>query len=152
DSATATRLSPAIPRDRLVIAESGYGSHEDIAAASPFADAFLVGSALMGAEDLDAAVRELVYGRTKGCGLTRGEDAAAAARAGATHGGLIFAERSPRRVSLDTAGEVRHAAPLSWVGVFADQDTEQIAAAARGLELAAVQLHGAEPPERVAAV
>ncbi len=152
DAATVARLAPGIPHDRLVIAESGYGSHEDVVAASGFADAFLVGSALMAASGLDAAVRELVYGRTKVCGLTRGDDAEAVAAAGATHGGLIFAEGSPRRVSLDTARAVRRAAPLRWVGVFADQGTEVVVVAARELDLAAVQLHGAESADTVAAV
>jgi len=149
DSATVVKLAPRIPLDRLVIAESGYGSREDVAAASSSVDAFLVGSVLMAAQDPDAAVRELVYGRTKVCGLTRAEDAAAAAHAGATHGGLIFAEHSPRRVRLDAARAVRRAAPLRWVGVFADQDTEAIATTARELGLTAVQLHGAESPECV---
>jgi indole-3-glycerol phosphate synthase/phosphoribosylanthranilate isomerase len=96
--------------------------------------------------NLDAAVRALVYGRTKVCGLTRSEDASAAWRAGATHGGLIFAESSPRRVSPEAALTVRRDTPLSWVGVFADQPAEQIVALARDLELNAVQLHGAESP------
>ena len=152
DREIAPRLAPRIPRDRLLVAESGYASREDVTAASPVVDAFLVGGALMGADDLDAAVRELVYGRTKVCGLTRSEDAMAAAAAGATHGGLIFAEGSPRRVRLDAARAVRKAAPLRWVGVFADQSDAHIAATARELDLAAVQLHGGETPESVAAV
>ena len=152
DPETVVRLAPEIPADRLVVAESGFADREDVALVSGHADAFLVGSSLMGASDLDAAVRALVYGRTKICGLTRPEDAAAAWRAGATHGGLIFAEESPRRVRLESARAVRRDTPLHWVGVFADQPAEQIVATARELELAAVQLHGAESSETVRAL
>lgn len=150
DRRTTTRLAPLIPADRLVIAESGIESRDDVVALRAHADAFLVGSVLMRAADPDAAVRALVYGRTKVCGLTRAEDARAAWQAGATHGGLIFAAGSPRRVSLDAARATRREVPLAWVGVFADQEPEPIAAAAHELALSAVQLHGAESPAGIA--
>jgi indole-3-glycerol phosphate synthase/phosphoribosylanthranilate isomerase len=47
---------------------------------------------------------------------------------------------------------VRQGADLSWVGVFADQTPEAVAAEARALDLRAVQLHGEELPETVARV
>ncbi|HEV8150354.1 MAG TPA: bifunctional indole-3-glycerol-phosphate synthase TrpC/phosphoribosylanthranilate isomerase TrpF [Gemmatimonadales bacterium] len=152
DPATTARLAPGIPADRLVIAESGIASREQLVALRPYADAFLVGSVLMRDAALDSAVRQLVYGRTKVCGLTRAEDARAAAEAGATHGGLIFAEASPRRGDLEHAREVRRDISLEWVGVFADQPDALIAAAADELALAAVQLHGDESAQRIEAI
>jgi indole-3-glycerol phosphate synthase/phosphoribosylanthranilate isomerase len=152
DPGTTARVSPRIPPDRLVVAESGIASRETVERLRPQADAFLVGSALMGAPDLDRAVRDLVYGRTKVCGLTSAGDAAHACEAGATHGGLMFAAGSPRRISASEAREVSAGAPLSWVGVFADQSPDEIAAAAADLGLAAVQLHGSETAEQAAAV
>lgn len=149
DMATTPRLAPLIPPDRLVVAESGVADREDVAALRPFADAFLVGSALMRDPDLDRAARTLVYGRTKICGLTRPGDAAAAAEAGATHGGLVFAAGSPRLVAATDALRLRTSAPLEWVGVFAGQPADQIAGLARNLGLAAVQLHGSEDPAEV---
>jgi indole-3-glycerol phosphate synthase / phosphoribosylanthranilate isomerase len=149
DTRTTAALSPLVPADRLVIAESGIASRDDVAALRPHADAFLVGSALMRETELDRAVRALVYGRTKVCGLTRSEDARAAWEAGATHGGLIFADGSPRRVTLDQAHEARGDVPLAWVGVYADQRPEDIAADTAALELSAVQLHGNESPSTV---
>lgn len=149
DMATTPRLAPLIPTDRLVVAESGIRDHEDIVKLRSHADGFLVGSALMGQTDLDRATRRLVYGRTKICGLTRPADAAAAAEAGATHGGLVFAAGSPRQVTAAAAAEIRRAAPLDWVGVFANQPAEDIAGLARSLELVAVQLHGDEDETEV---
>jgi len=150
--ATTAELAPRVPADRLVVAESGITAREDIVALRPLADAFLVGSALMREADVDGAVRRLVYGRTKVCGLTRPEHAQAAGAAGATHGGVVFAAASPRRVRLDQAAAVRRDIPLDWVGVFADEDPEEIVAAATALELTAVQLHGNESPATVARV
>jgi len=152
DPGITSRVSSHIPPDRLVVAESGIASRETVLRLRPHADAFLVGSALMGAPDLDRAVRDLVYGRTKICGLTRAGDAARALEAGATHGGLMFAAGSPRRISASEAREVSAGAPLSWVGVFADRPPEEIAAAAADLGLAAVQLHGHETADQTAAV
>jgi len=152
DLNTTPRLAPGIPPDRLVVAESGISSRDDVAALRPHADAFLVGSALMRATRLDAAVRRLVYGRTKVCGLTRPEHAVAAAMTGATHGGLMFVEGSPRRLTREQVESVRRAAPLDWVAVFADRPPEEIAELAAELEVQAVQLHGNEGPEEVARV
>ena len=152
DPGTTARISPRIPPDRLVVAESGIASRETVVRLRPHADAFLVGSALMGAPDLDRAVRDLVYGRTKICGLTSSGDATQALEAGATHGGLMFAAGSPRRISPSEARKVSAGAALSWVGVFADQSPGEIAATAADLGLDAVQLHGHETAEQTAAV
>ena len=80
--ATASQL----PRDRLIVAESGVAARAHGAAAElAGADAILVGSALMRAPDPAAKLRELL-GRplVKICGLTREEDVAVAA-AGHAH-------------------------------------------------------------------
>jgi indole-3-glycerol phosphate synthase/phosphoribosylanthranilate isomerase len=152
DLTTTSRLAPKVPGDRLVVTESGITSREEVRRLRAYADAVLVGSALMKEPDLDLAVRRLIYGMTKVCGLTRPGDARAACDAGATHGGLMFAPASPRRITLERAHAVRAGAPLTWVGVFADQSPEDVAETATGLGLAAVQLHGQEPAEAVALV
>ena len=149
DVAATAHIAPAIPADRLVVAESGIATRDTVAALCRHADAFLVGSALMGDADLDLAVRRLVFGRTKICGLTTPADAAAALEAGATHGGVMFAAASPRRIGPEDARRVMDGAALEWVGVFADQPAGEIAELADRLQLAAVQLHGHESPEQV---
>lgn len=64
----------------------------------------------------------------------------------------MFAANSPRRVTPDQATTVQAGAPLAWVGVFADQDPDEIAGLANQLDLSAVQLHGNESVETVAKV
>ena len=60
DTAASDRLIPAIPRDRVAIAESGMRTEADVTrAATAGADAVLVGSSLSAASDPAAAVRAL---------------------------------------------------------------------------------------------
>jgi indole-3-glycerol phosphate synthase len=86
------------PRDRIVIAESAIHSRAQGAAAElAGADAVLVGSALMQAADPAAKLREIVSRPlVKVCGLTREEDVAVAAEAGADLCGFILEPASPR--------------------------------------------------------
>ncbi len=142
------RLAPRVPRDRILVSESGVATHADVMRLGPQVDGFLVGSALMKSLDLRVAARQLVTGAVKICGLTTEEDAAAAASLGATYGGLIFAE-SPRRVSLERARVLAASTALPLVGVFRDAQVRDMAEAASTLGLAAVQLHGSESPAQV---
>jgi phosphoribosylanthranilate isomerase len=99
DRGTQLGLVAAAPHDRLVIAESAVHSRAQAAAAElAGADAVLVGTALMRAPDPEARLRELVSRPlVKVCGLTREEDVAAAAEAGADLLGFVLAQESPRR-------------------------------------------------------
>lgn len=152
DLEVTRRLAPRVPADRVVICESGIRSHAEVRRLAPLVDGFLVGTSLMRAPILPEAVRALVFGMTKVCGLTRPEDAHSAFAAGATHGGLIFAPASPRRVTADQAAVVRQAAPLRWVGVFVNERADVVADHVRRLGLAAVQLHGEESRDDIAAL
>ena len=108
----------------------------------------------MTAPDVVDAARSLVFGRVKLCGLTRRADVELAARAGATHAGMIFVPGTPRAVTVELAREVSEAAKahrLKAVGVFRDAPVEDVAATARELALDVVQLHGSEDAETVRA-
>jgi indole-3-glycerol phosphate synthase/phosphoribosylanthranilate isomerase len=52
---------------------------------------------MMAHDDLNAAVRRVLLGENKVCGLTREQDAQAAYESGAIYGGLIFVEASLAR-------------------------------------------------------
>ena len=92
-------LVEAAPRDRVVVAESAIGARAHAAEAElAGADAVLVGSTLMRAPDPAAKLRELIARPlVKVCGLTREEDVAAAAEAGADLAGFVLAQETPRR-------------------------------------------------------
>ncbi|PLR32938.1 MULTISPECIES: bifunctional indole-3-glycerol-phosphate synthase TrpC/phosphoribosylanthranilate isomerase TrpF [Yersiniaceae] len=137
------RLAPLLP-GVTVISESGINTYAQIRELSRFANGFLIGSALMAEPDLAAAVRRVMLGENKVCGLTRPEDAQAAHQAGAAFGGLIFVARSPRCISPEQARQVMAGAPLKYVGVFSDQPADEVAQTAATLGLHAVQLHGQE--------
>ena len=98
DRAAQLELVAQAPRDRIVIAESGIESRAQGAAAElAGADAILVGSTLMRAHDPAAKLAELLSRPlVKVCGLTREEDVAVAAEAGADMVGFVLVEASPR--------------------------------------------------------
>ncbi|MCX8963843.1 bifunctional indole-3-glycerol-phosphate synthase TrpC/phosphoribosylanthranilate isomerase TrpF [Erwinia psidii] len=143
------RLAPGVAHGVTVISESGINSYAQVRELSHFANGFLIGSALMAEDDLTAAVRRVIMGDNKICGLTRAEDARSALESGAIYGGLIFAESSPRKITPDTAREVMSGAVLRYVGVFRNNDLSYVVTIATDLQLDAVQLHGDEDQQWV---
>lgn len=144
------QLAPRLSHGVTVISESGIHNYAQVRALSHFANGFLIGSALMEEPDLAAAVRRVLLGDNKVCGLTRPEDARAAYEAGALYGGLIFAEGSPRQLDRAQAQQVVAGAPLRYVGVFRNAAISDIVTHVEALKLAAVQLHGDEDRNFVA--
>lgn len=138
------QLAPRLGAGVTVISESGINTYAQVRDLSRFANGFLIGSALMEQDDLAAAIKRVLLGENKVCGLTRPEDAQAAFEAGALFGGLIFVPESPRCVSDTQADTVIAAAPLRYVGVFRNATVEAVVEKAERFQLAAVQLHGAE--------
>jgi len=135
-------LVARIPRDRVVIAESGIDTRAQGAAAElAGADAILVGSALMRAPDPAAKLAELLSRPlVKVCGLTRDEDVAAAAEAGADLLGFVLVPESPRAADAVLATPNDTLSVAVWVGEAgsSDADLDQVhtieAGAVRGRE------------------
>ncbi len=99
DRRAQLELVARVPRDRVVVAESGVHTRAQGASAElAGADAILVGTALMRALDPAAKLAELISRPlVKVCGLTREEDVAVAVDAGADLVGFILARETPRR-------------------------------------------------------
>jgi phosphoribosylanthranilate isomerase len=89
---------------------------------------------------------------TKICGLSTPETVAAAVRGGAAYVGFVFFPRSPRDIVPEQAGSFATPPQIERIGVFVDPDEALLAHAVSAARLTGVQLHGQEPPERVAAV
>lgn len=87
--------------------------------------------------------------RIKICGLTRPDDARAAADAGADAIGLVFYPKSPRYLSTERALDIRNAVPpfVSVVALFVNPDAAQVAQVLGRVRPAMLQFHGEEPPE-----
>ncbi len=94
--------------------------------------------------------------RIKICGVTRADDAARVAAAGADYIGLNFWPRSKRYLEPSRARPIaaaaRGAGAAHLVGVFVDADVDAIRAVLTHVELDVIQLHGDEGPEVVRAV
>jgi phosphoribosylanthranilate isomerase len=88
------------------------------------------------------------------CGITRVEDALAAAEFGAAMLGLNFYAGSPRCITLERAQKIAKAVGgrARLVGVFVDMNVMEVLRIARSVPLDSVQLHGGESVEDCEAV
>lgn len=86
--------------------------------------------------------------RVKVCGITRLEDALAAAALGVDALGFVFYRKSPRYIEPGQAAEIIRVLPpfVSAVGLFVNPGQEQIDAALAVCPLDVIQLHGDESP------
>jgi phosphoribosylanthranilate isomerase len=86
------------------------------------------------------------------CGLNDERGVAAAVEAGADFVGVVFFARSPRFVEPEHAAALLDAVPrrIKRVGLFVDADDALFDRVLRRVRLDLLQLHGKEPPARVA--
>jgi len=86
--------------------------------------------------------------RVKICGITRKEDAVAAATAGADAIGLVFYPKSSRYVTATAAAEIVSELPpfVTTVGLFVNHSADQVNRICDQVELDLLQFHGDESP------
>lgn len=86
------------------------------------------------------------YTRVKICGITRVEDARAAADAGADAIGLVFYQRSPRHVTVDAAVDIAAAVGpfVTTVALFVNPDAALVEEVVRRVRPGLLQFHGDE--------
>lgn len=87
--------------------------------------------------------------RIKVCGITRCEDALAAAEAGVDAIGLVFYPPSPRHLEIGQAAEIAACLPpfVTTVGLFVNADSETIAEVVDRVGIDLIQFHGNECPD-----
>lgn len=85
--------------------------------------------------------------RIKICGITRAEDATAAAEAGVDAIGLVFWPGTPRVVTHAQARAIVAALPpfVGVVGLFVDPEPDAVRGALAAVSLDFLQFHGSEP-------
>lgn len=88
------------------------------------------------------------------CGLKTPEAVTAAIEGGASLLGFVFYDRSPRCVEPAAVKRLEARVPpaVQKVGLLVDESDARIAEILDGCDLDLLQLHGAETPERVAAI
>jgi len=86
--------------------------------------------------------------RVKICGITRPQDAAAAAEAGADAIGMVFYPPSPRFLGVERARDIGAALPpfVQTVALFVNADAAQVAQVIGRVHPAMLQFHGEETP------
>lgn len=152
DLAATERLARLAP-DRLLVSESGFVDRTDVDRIAPLVDGFLIGSSLMRSADPAQAARNLIFGRTKLCGLRCGADLGVARPA--AYAGFVFVPGSPRHVTADEAAPLAGTARRSGmlpVGIFRDAPLATLIDLATLLNLFAVQLHGHEDVDYIQAL
>ena len=87
--------------------------------------------------------------RSKICGITRIEDALAAAEAGADAIGLVFYAKSPRAVDVQQARAIIAALPpfVTTVGLFVNASRCELNEILEAVPLDLLQFHGDETPQ-----
>lgn len=82
------------------------------------------------------------------CGITREQDALAAARCGANAIGLVFYASSPRYVTPARATELMRALPpfVMSVGLFVDASADEVTRTLAAARVDLLQFHGNESP------
>ena len=152
DTAVTEKLAAQAPPGRLLVSESGLSLRRHLVHLAAQVDGFLIGTALTACQDMRAAVKRLLFGEIKICGVKSTEDARLAEAAGASYLGLMLYKKSPRSIAVEEAEILTQSVAGKYVGVFVNAPVEEMLACVRRLQLSAVQCHGEESPALLASL
>lgn len=147
DLSTTEKLLPLIPRNKIVISESGFQEGKDVAQFVSRIDGILVGTALMKSMDLERKILELKgkKSKVKICGVQTLQEALLCEKAEVDMIGLNFVNDSKRRIRMPVAsmicGKIHKA---KKVGVFRNQSLDAVNKISADLNLDYIQLCGEE--------
>jgi len=155
DLCNIIKLAPSIPRDRLLVAESGIKTKEDVEKLKQAGvKSILVGTTLMQAKNIHKKIQELKINKNmpkiKICGITSLDNAIEIAKLNIDYLGFIINyPKSPRSISLDKAAQIIKKVKINnkyikFVGVFVNEPIKNVK---KIINLDIVQLHGNESPE-----
>ncbi|HEV2903606.1 MAG TPA: indole-3-glycerol phosphate synthase TrpC [Pyrinomonadaceae bacterium] len=159
-TATSVELARLVPPETTLVSESGLNTETVRELRTAGYDGFLVGEALMRAENPGMALHGLIVGASKAdpsvkvkiCGITNLEDAKGAIEAGADMLGFNFCPQSPRFIEPQAVRDIvffklRLRREVRMIGVFVNETLERIQAVAEEAHLSGIQLHGDETVE-----
>jgi indole-3-glycerol phosphate synthase / phosphoribosylanthranilate isomerase len=159
-----SEIRQIIPKDRVVVAESGIHTEADARRLARYdVQAMLVGESLVVSNDVPTQMHMLLHSangstQVKICGLRTSEHINAAVEAGTDMLGFIFHEPSHRYIEPRQAHSVLQTCESlmqpptgqckpDLVGVFVNKEADYINEVAEQVGLQYVQLHGTESPE-----
>ncbi|BFI91049.1 bifunctional indole-3-glycerol-phosphate synthase TrpC/phosphoribosylanthranilate isomerase TrpF [Enterobacterales bacterium endosymbiont of Anomoneura mori] len=138
------KLSIKIPKNIIIISESGIKNNLQVRKISKYVNGFLIGSILMSEKNLNSAVCKIILGENKICGLTNIEDSKITYKNGIIYGGLNFVNNSIRKINIKIAFNIISKIPLKYVGIFKNENIKKIVKICEYLKLYSIQLHGKE--------
>jgi indole-3-glycerol phosphate synthase/phosphoribosylanthranilate isomerase len=156
-------LRPLIPKDTVVVAESGIHTSADARRLARYdVQAMLVGESLVTSHNIPAQIRTLLKGahenvQVKICGLRTAHQILAARDAGADLLGLMFYEQSSRYIQPQAAKEILKTyddgqMSPDTVGIFVNKEADYVNDIVEQVGLHFVQLHGNESPDFCACI
>jgi indole-3-glycerol phosphate synthase / phosphoribosylanthranilate isomerase len=141
------RLKELIPKDKIVISESGIYTNDEIIDLDT--NAVLIGTSLMNAEDMQKTLQGLHRTKIKICGITNETDATTCIKENIDLLGFNFYKDSKRFIKTSLAKEIIKNLPntVQTVGVFVNHTSEEIKNIAQETRIDFIQLHGDESDE-----
>jgi indole-3-glycerol phosphate synthase / phosphoribosylanthranilate isomerase len=147
DINTTNKLKSLIPKDKIVVSESGITNLSEITYVNT--NAVLIGTTLMKSPSLEDALSQLRTPKVKICGITNLEDAKKAINNGADFLGFNFYKESPRHISPDKAKQIIETLPntIAAVGIFVNEREDVVKDIITKTGIDFLQFHGNEGSE-----